>query len=100
MWVEENRDWDVLGEESHFCFIWAVLGRLRALGKDTDIRDDQPESLGILQQFLGKGFLDWLAVGIGDKGGATEPALMTWAWLKEHPTHLHASCQDGTEPEL
>lgn len=45
---KRNGDQDVLRDESHFCFLWAVLGRLEALGKDTDIRSYPPERLETL----------------------------------------------------
>lgn len=63
-WVEE---------ESQF-FSRAVLGTLRALGKDTDIRDDQPERLERLA-IPEEGIPCLTGCGNRDKGGATEPAL-------------------------
>lgn len=60
------------GGESHF--LWAVLGMLRALGKDIDIGDDQPERLERLA-IPGEGIPCLTGCGNQDKGGAAEPAL-------------------------
>lgn len=60
------------GVGSHF--LGAVLGMLRAVGKDTDIRDDQLERLEG-RAVPGEGIPRLTGCGDQDKGGATEPAL-------------------------